>query len=67
MAQQFWNAAAPLISITENHPFLVAMVDGTLDIEKFRYYAVQDALYLTDFADCLKRLGDKMAGVDDEV
>ena len=34
------------------------MVDGTLEIEKFRYYAIQDALYLTDFADCLRRLGN---------
>lgn len=58
MAQAFWDAAAPLIAVTEKHPFLVAMVDGTLDLEKFRYYVIQDALYLTDFGDCLKRLGD---------
>ena len=32
------------------------MVDGTLDMESFRYYVVQDALYLGDFADCLQRL-----------
>lgn len=55
-AQAFWNAAAPLIAVTERHPFLVAMVDGTLDMESFRYYVVQDALYLADFADCLRRL-----------
>lgn len=56
--QRFWNAAAPLIAVTEKHPFLVAMVDGSLDMESFRYYAVQDALYLHDFAACLRRLGD---------
>jgi thiaminase len=54
--KDFWEKAAPLIAITEKHPFLVAMVDGTLPLENFRYYVVQDALYLHDFADCLERL-----------
>lgn len=57
-AQRFWDKAAPLIAVTEKHPFLVAMVDGTLEIANFKYYVVQDALYLADFADCLRRLGD---------
>ena len=60
MAQSFWDAASPLISVTERHPFLVSMVDGTLKPDKFQYYTIQDALYLNDFAYCLKMLGDKM-------
>ena len=55
-AQQFWDNASDLIKVTEKHPFLVAMVDGTLDVSNFQYYVVQDALYLGDFADCLRRL-----------
>jgi thiaminase (transcriptional activator TenA) len=55
-AQDFWDAAAPWIAVTEKHPFLVAMVDGTLAKENFQYYVVQDALYLKDFANCLVRL-----------
>jgi thiaminase/transcriptional activator TenA len=55
-AQDFWDKTAPLIAVTEKHPFLVAMVDGSLNLENFRYYVVQDALYLADFADCLRRL-----------
>jgi len=58
MANQFWEAALPLIKITEKHPFLIHMVDGTLTNDKFQYYVLQDALYLTDFADCLRRLGE---------
>lgn len=58
MAHQFWEAALPLIKITEKHPFLIHMVDGTLTNDKFQYYVLQDALYLTDFADCLRRLGE---------
>ena len=57
-AQQFWDNAKDLISVTEKHPFLVAMVDGSLDISNFKYYVVQDALYLADFADCLRRLAN---------
>jgi len=56
MAQSMWNAAEPLIKITENHPFLVAMVDGTLAEENFKYYVIQDALYLKDFAMGLRML-----------
>ena len=59
-AQAFWDKAAPLIAVTEKHPFLVAMVDATLPMDQFRYYVVQDALYLGDFADCLHRLGDNV-------
>ena len=32
-----------------NHPFVVEMANGTLDIEKYRYYLIQDTLYLKEF------------------
>lgn len=67
MAQSLWDTAAPLISVTERHPFLVSMVDGTLPLENFQYYVIQDALYLTDFAECLRLVGKKMAGVNEDV
>ncbi len=57
-SQRFWDASKSLISTTEKHEFLTSMVHGTLPEENFIYYVVQDALYLTDFADCLRRLGD---------
>lgn len=57
--QTLWDAAAPMIAVTEKHPFLVSMVDGTLAEENFMYYVGQDALYLKDYADCLRRLGAK--------
>jgi len=56
MTDSFWKAAEPLIKITETHPFLVAMVDGTLNEENFKYYVIQDALYLKDFALGLRTL-----------
>jgi thiaminase (transcriptional activator TenA) len=64
-AQDFWDRAASLIAVTEKHPFLVAMVNGSLALDKFRYYVVQDALYLNDFADCLRILS-RNEGVSQE-
>ena len=32
------------------HPFVLGIQDGTLDKEKFRYYIIQDYLYLEDYA-----------------
>lgn len=32
------------------HPFVMGIQDGTLDKEKFRYYIIQDYLYLEDYA-----------------
>lgn len=43
-SKDLWNAAAPLIRRLEKHPFLVDMVYGTLDVESFKYYAIQDAV-----------------------
>jgi thiaminase/transcriptional activator TenA len=41
------------------HPFLTGLIDGTLPEEAFRFYAIQDALYLRDFARGLALLGAK--------
>ena len=32
-----------------SHPFVTEMADGTLPEEKFRYYMLQDYLYLQDY------------------
>jgi thiaminase/transcriptional activator TenA len=60
-AETFWEAAMDIISVTEKHPFLVAMVDGTLPMENFQYYVVQDALYLSDFAASLRLLSKNIS------
>jgi thiaminase/transcriptional activator TenA len=63
--EAFWKAAAPMIAVTEKHPFLVAMVDGTMAEDNFQYYVIQDALYLQDFADCLRRLAPSANSLED--
>lgn len=41
------------------HPFLQGLTDGTLSETAFRFYAIQDALYLRDYARGLSLLGAK--------
>ena len=33
-----------------SHPFVTGIADGTLSLESFRYYVIQDAYYLSHFA-----------------
>lgn len=40
----------PIWRKNHNHPFVVEMGKGTLDQEKFRFFMVQDYLYLIEYA-----------------
>ena len=40
---EIWNAY-------NAHPFVLGIQNGSLDKEKFRYYIIQDCLYLKDYA-----------------
>ena len=44
------DAAAPVWEACLRHPFVTGIGDGTLDREKFRYFMLQDYLYLFDYA-----------------
>jgi thiaminase/transcriptional activator TenA len=48
-----WRAIEPTYATILAHPFLRGLTDGSLPREAFRFYAVQDALYLRDFARAL--------------
>lgn len=43
-------AAAPVWEECLKHPFVTGIGDGTLAVEKFRYFMLQDYLYLFDYA-----------------
>lgn len=43
VSKDIWNSY-------NQHPFVKGIEDGTLDKEKFRYYIIQDFLYLEDYA-----------------
>ena len=44
------QAAAPIWEECLHHPFVTAIGDGTLGVEKFQYFMLQDYLYLFDYA-----------------
>lgn len=44
------QAAAPIWEECLRHPFVTGIGDGTLDVEKFQYFMLQDYLYLFDYA-----------------
>lgn len=48
-----WARTAKLLRAIHEHPFNVALGDGTLDRERFAFYIVQDARYLEAFAKAL--------------
>ena len=56
---ELWRSIENIFAQILEHPFLKGLTDGTLDEEAFRFYVVQDALYLRDFARGLAILGAK--------
>jgi len=47
----------PIYAAILRHPFIAGLTDGTLARERFEFYAVQDALYLREFARALAIAG----------
>src|SRR5438093_4315887 len=52
-AQELWRSIGPIYAAILRHPFVRGLTDGSLPRESFRFYAVQDALYLREFARAL--------------
>ena len=48
--QRLYEAAKPIWRQCHDHPFVRGIGDGTLDMEKFRWFLLQDYLYLFDYA-----------------
>ena len=50
VSERLRQAAAPIWEKCLHHPFVTAIGDGTLPVEKFQYFMLQDYLYLFDYA-----------------
>lgn len=50
LTERFLSASRDIWNTYYTHPFVKGIADGTLDINKFRYYIIQDYLYLIDYA-----------------
>jgi thiaminase (transcriptional activator TenA) len=51
--KELWAAMEPIYTEILAHPFVRGLTDGGLSREAFRFYVVQDALYLREFARAL--------------
>jgi thiaminase/transcriptional activator TenA len=50
VTQQLYQAARPVWEACHAHPFVAGIGDGSLPIEQFRHFLLQDYLYLFDYA-----------------
>ena len=48
--QRLYEAAYPIWEQCHDHPFVRGIGDGSLDLEKFQWFLLQDYLYLFDYA-----------------
>ena len=49
-SQELRESAREIWAGYHTHPFVRGLGDGTLDLEKFRYFMIQDYLYLYEYA-----------------
>lgn len=49
-AQRLLQAAKDIWDEYGRHPFVLGIQNGTLEQDRFRYYVIQDCLYLEDYA-----------------
>ena len=57
--ESLWISIEDIYGKILKHPFIRGLTDGSLNEESFRFYVIQDALYLRDFARGLALLGAK--------
>jgi thiaminase/transcriptional activator TenA len=57
--ESLWVSIEDIYGKILKHPFIRGLTDGSLDEETFRFYVIQDALYLRDFARGLALLAAK--------
>ncbi|MEM0481338.1 MAG: thiaminase II [Nitrososphaerota archaeon] len=56
---RLWFSVRDIYEAILAHPFLTGLTDGSLDLEVFRGYIIQDALYLSRFAKAVALVGAK--------
>lgn len=50
LTERLWSSSLNTYRAILGHPFIQGLTDGTLSRDIFRYYIIQDALYLVDYA-----------------
>lgn len=64
-SEQVWKEALPVYDKMLSMPFLDELSKGSLPLEKFRFYMMQDSCYLEHFGRTLSLIGSKAHDIDD--
>ena len=62
-----WKTIEPIYDKIIEMPFITELMNGTLPLEKFQYYMVQDAFYLDQFGRALAIIGARVDNVEDSL
>lgn len=65
--QHCLDHAAGAWAASFDHPFVRALVDGSLGSDKFKFYQMQDARYLEAIADAFVRIGTRCPAPEDKL
>jgi len=57
--------ADPILKSQYEHPFVKGLADGTLPLDKFRYYMIQDSLYIVEYARAMGWVAPLLPNVKD--
>ena len=63
-SQHLREIAEPIWAAQFTHPFVVGLGNGTLPERKFKYYILQDALFLSDLAQVFAIASEKAPDSD---
>jgi thiaminase/transcriptional activator TenA len=64
-SEQAWASIQPVYDAITGMPFIVEMTEGTLPLEKFRFYMQQDSCYLEHFARALAMISARTSAIDE--
>lgn len=64
LTAQLWRSIEPIYAAILEHPFLAGLTDGSLPRDAFRFYVVQDAHYLREYAKALAVLAGRAHSED---
>ena len=59
-SEKAWEAIAPVYKEIITSPFIVELMNGTLDREKFTFYIQQDTLYVSDYGRILTAIATRL-------
>ncbi|MEM0373534.1 MAG: thiaminase II [Sulfolobaceae archaeon] len=59
LTEELWLSIKDIYNAILNHQFIKGLIDGSLEEEKFKYYIIQDYLYLKEFSKALALVASK--------